>query len=119
MKKEIHGLIATGLRWRAIGTGGRVELQALDRADEHLAGEHLVRAVLQTHGKLAVPAASIKADDDLYKLGLSSLATVNVMLELESRLDTAIPDEALTRATFQTIAALSALVRSLGHRDGA
>ncbi len=82
-----------------------------------MAAEHLVREILQTHGKLAVAAGSIAADADLYKLGLSSLATVNVMLALESRLDAAIPDEALTRATFQTSAALTALVRSLGDRD--
>lgn len=90
-----------------------MKLQGPDRTDESL-----VREILQSHGKLAVPAGSVKDTDDLYKLGLSSLATVNVMLELETRLGAAIPDEALTRATFQTIAALTALVRSLDKAAG-
>ncbi|MGU3492408.1 acyl carrier protein [Xanthobacteraceae bacterium A53D] len=78
--------------------------------------EALVRDVLRQHGKLAASVAGIAADADLYRLGLSSMATVNVMLEIETRLDASIPEEALTRETFRTIAALSALVGSLGEQ---
>lgn len=77
------------------------------------AAETLIRDILRSHGKLAAQITALKDHDDLYQAGFSSLATVNVMLEIENRLGVAIPDEALTRATFQTIAALVALVQRL------
>lgn len=71
--------------------------------------ENQLREILKVQGKVAVAPAAIGPDDDLY--GLSSLATVNVMLEIEARFDIAFPDDALTRATFQTLGGLAALVR--------
>ncbi|TDT89597.1 MULTISPECIES: acyl carrier protein [Azorhizobium] len=73
--------------------------------------ENQLREILKVQGKVAVAPAAIGPDDDLYGLGLSSLATVNVMLEIEARFDIAFPDDALTRATFQTLGGLAALVR--------
>ncbi len=81
--------------------------------------ETRVREILQTHGKLMTSATAIEPGADLYKAGLSSLATVNVMLEIENRFGIAIPDEALTRATFQSIAALTALVQRMEEQDAA
>ncbi len=89
-------------------------LQATDRV-----AEQLIRDILATHGKLSVQPATLKATDDLYQVGLSSLATVNVMLEIENRAGVVIPDEALTRATFQTITSLTALLQHLGGQGGA
>lgn len=76
--------------------------------------EDALREIVRTQGKLKVPAARIQLDDDLYKLGMSSLATVNVMLAIETRFDIEIPEKSLNRDTFRTIAALSALVREIG-----
>lgn len=73
--------------------------------------EDELREIVRTQGKLKVPAARIQPDDDLYRLGMSSLATVNVMLAIETRFDIEIPEKALNRETFRTIAALAALVR--------
>lgn len=74
--------------------------------------EDELREIVRTQGKLKVPAARIQLDDDLYRLGMSSLATVNVMLAIETRFDIEIPEKALNRETFRTIAALAALVRA-------
>lgn len=74
--------------------------------------EDELREIVRTQGKLKVPAARIQLDDDLYRLGMSSLATVNVMLAIETRFDIEIPERALNRETFRTIAALAALVRA-------
>lgn len=79
----------------------------------------ILRDIIQAHGKLSVPAASVRPEDDLYQLGLSSLATVNLMLAVEERFGIVIPDEALTRETFQSVAALLALVHGLSGEDGA
>ncbi len=82
-------------------------------SDNSLQIESELLDIIRTQGKVTAPAARIGIEDDLYKLGLSSIATVNVMLEVEARFDIEIPDEALTRETFRTLAALAALVRQL------
>ena len=81
-------------------------------SDNSLQIESELLDIIRTKGKVTAPAARIGNEDDLYKLGLSSLATVNVMLEIEGRFNIEIPDEALTRDTFRTIASLAALVRA-------
>ncbi|GAA4679836.1 acyl carrier protein [Frondihabitans cladoniiphilus] len=72
-----------------------------------------IRSVLDLHGHLTTPATEIGDADDLYKRGLTSHATVNVMLALEEELDLEFPDELLTRDTFASIDALDAAARSL------
>jgi len=78
-----------------------------------------LRQIVRNEGKVTIPAALIGRDDDLYKLGVSSLATVNVMLAIEARFDIEIPDEALTRETFRTIGALADLVLLLAKTAAA
>ncbi len=65
-----------------------------------------LREILQCVGGLSVPAAGLDDNTDLFSAGLSSLATVNVMLAIEQKFDVEIPDELLTRRTFQTLASL-------------
>jgi phosphopantetheine--protein transferase-like protein len=71
-----------------------------------------IRQVLDQHGHLSTPASELSGSDDLYRAGLTSHATVNVMLALEEELDLEFPDELLTRATFSSIDALEAAARS-------
>lgn len=72
-----------------------------------------IRQVLAKHGKLAVDATTLGTDDDLFEAGLSSHASVNVMLALEDEYDIEFPDEALKKATFATIDNLAAVVAKL------
>lgn len=72
-----------------------------------------VRQVLAEHGKLPVDAATIAPDDDLYQLGLTSHASVNVMLGLEDAFDIEFPDHLLRKATFASVAAICAAVAEL------
>jgi acyl carrier protein len=72
-----------------------------------------VRTVLAEHGRLDVPAADLAADDDLYAAGLTSHASVNVMLAIEEQYDIELPEELLTKETFGSIAALSRAVADL------
>lgn len=53
------------------------------------------------------------ADAVLADLGLASLSTVNLVMELEDRLDIAIPDEILVAETFATAGSLRAAVAEL------
>ena len=72
-----------------------------------------IRAILDRLGCLSKPAAEIGADQDLYAQGLSSLATVNLMLTLESEFDVEFPDTALSRKTFGSIRSLSDTISGL------
>ncbi len=72
-----------------------------------------LRGILKSFGGLSVPVDRLEEEADLFAAGLSSLATVNVMLALEQRFMIEIPDEFLTRRTFQTIASLRRTVNAL------
>ncbi len=72
-----------------------------------------IRLVLNEGGTLPVDATSLKDTDDLYAVGLTSHATVNLMLGLEERFDVEFPDRLLRRRTFESIAAISAAVTEL------
>lgn len=72
-----------------------------------------IRAVLNEGGTLPVDATTLGDGDDLYGVGLTSHATVNLMLGLEERFDVEFPDRLLRRRTFESIAAISAAVTEL------
>ncbi|MCJ1712565.1 acyl carrier protein [Curtobacterium sp. VKM Ac-2922] len=65
--------------------------------------ERAVRQALADHGRLTVDAAEVAPTADLYTLGLTSHATVNVMLAVENDLDAEFPDSVLNRATFASV----------------
>jgi acyl carrier protein len=69
-----------------------------------------IRAVLAAHGRLGVDAANLSARDDLYSAGMTSLASVNVMLALEGEFDIEFPDHMLNRSVFSSVAAIEAAV---------
>jgi acyl carrier protein len=74
----------------------------------HPATELAVRRALAGHGRLSVDAMDVASIADLYALGLTSHATVNVMLAVEHELDVEFPDAVLNRSTFATIESIAA-----------
>jgi len=72
-----------------------------------------IRTILGEVARLDVPLASLADNDDLYAAGLSSLATVHVMLALENAFDIEIPDQMLTRQLFRSIDSLAAAVETI------
>ncbi|MGO9768581.1 MAG: phosphopantetheine-binding protein [Roseiarcus sp.] len=52
-------------------------------------------------------------DADLQDAGLTSMATVKLMLAIEAAFDVAIPDDALTPENFRSIATIEALLARL------
>src|SRR3954452_8195119 len=65
-----------------------------------------IRDILKNHGRLAVDVDSLSVDADLYQAGMTSHASVNVMLAIEDAFDVEFPDELLTRNVFATIASI-------------
>jgi acyl carrier protein len=74
-----------------------------------------IRAVLAAHGKLGVDPAQLREGDDLYAAGMTSLASVNVMLGLEGEFEIEFPDQMLNRAVFSSVAAIEAAVRKVAR----
>lgn len=72
-----------------------------------------IRRILGQHGRLPVDAAELGDEADLYQAGMTSLASVNVMLALEGEFDVEFPDHMLRRGVFQSIAAIRAAVTEL------
>ena len=75
--------------------------------------EETIREILSETGNLSVPATTIGAGDDLFSYGLTSFATVGVMLAVESAFDVEFPDSLLVRSTFSSIHSLTSAVRDL------
>jgi acyl carrier protein len=72
-----------------------------------------IRNVLREHGRLSVDAAQLKHDADLYEAGLTSHASVSIMLALESEFDIEFPDQMLSRSVFGSVAAIKDAVDTL------
>jgi len=68
--------------------------------------EMAVRTILRKHGRLAVDVVTLNDQSDLFQAGLSSHATVNLMLALEDHFDVEFPERMLHRKTFSSIASI-------------
>jgi acyl carrier protein len=72
-----------------------------------------IRTILKDHGKLSKDVASLADSADLYQAGMTSHASVNVMLALEGEFDVEFPDTMLKRSSFESIAAISSAIDQL------
>jgi acyl carrier protein len=70
--------------------------------------DETIREVLTEHGHLAVDAESIDEHADLFAAGMTSHASVNVMLALEDAFDIEFAESMLRKSTFESIAAIRA-----------
>lgn len=65
-----------------------------------------IRSVLREHGRLNRDVDQLDADTDLYQSGMTSHASVNVMLALEGAFDVEFPDHMLKRSVFSSIGSI-------------
>ena len=72
-----------------------------------------VREIVKEHGRLAVEIESLGDDASLYEAGMTSHASVNVMLALEDTFDVEFPDELLKRSVFESVASISSALAQL------
>ena len=72
-----------------------------------------VRDIVKEHGRLAVDVDSLSDDDSLYEAGMTSHASVNVMLALEDAFDVEFPDEMLTRSVFESVGSITSALAQL------
>ncbi len=79
----------------------------------HAGQVEAIRRILAEHGRLSADAATLAPDADLYRAGMTSHASVNVMLALEGTFDVEFPDHMLTRAVFGSIASIHSAIAEL------
>lgn len=72
-----------------------------------------IRQILREHGRLAVDPGTLEDQRDLYQVGLTSHASVNLMLALEDAFGIEFPERLLRRRTFESLAAIRDAVESL------
>lgn len=75
--------------------------------------EGQVRAILQQHSGLGDSVRGIGAFENLWRMGMTSLASVQVMLALESAFGFEFPDSKLRHATFASISNIIDSVKEL------
>jgi acyl carrier protein len=63
---------------------------------------------------MTVDASEVAVDADLYRCGLTSHATVNVMLGLEDEFDVEFPNHLLRKTTFESIQAIVDALTEIG-----
>lgn len=93
------------------GHGAAVVLDGGQPVQTTLSAE--VRQVLNDHARLPLDANLIDERADLFQAGMSSHASVNVMLALEDTFDIEFPDSMLTRNVFESIASIMLAVAEL------
>jgi acyl carrier protein len=72
-----------------------------------------IRRVLGEHAHLPVTVDRLGDDADLFQAGMSSHASVNLMLALEDAFDVEFPDRMLKRSVFESVATISSAVAEL------
>lgn len=69
--------------------------------------------IVAAHGQLAVDTGALGDGDNLFHAGMTSHASVSVMLALESHFDIEFPEEMLRRSTFESVSSIQAAVGDL------
>lgn len=72
-----------------------------------------IRSILKEHGRLSRDAETLAPESDLYQAGMTSHASVNVMLALEGEFEVEFPDHMLKRNVFNTIDSIRAALDEL------
>jgi acyl carrier protein len=72
-----------------------------------------VRNILKQHAKLPADIAGLADTADLYASGLTSQASVALMLALEGEFEIEFPDALLNRKTIESLAAIRGVVAQL------
>jgi len=72
-----------------------------------------IRQIIEQHGRLPVPVTNLSDQTDLYQAGMTSHASVSVMLALENEFNIEFPDHMLKRSAFESVDAIKTAVETL------
>jgi acyl carrier protein len=72
-----------------------------------------IRKLVSEHTGIETDVASLAEDADLYRAGMSSFASVQLMIGLEEAFDIEFPDTLLNPKTFSSLAAIQAALDTI------
>ncbi|MBP9112712.1 MAG: acyl carrier protein [Polyangiaceae bacterium] len=72
-----------------------------------------LRAIVAEHGRLAVEIGTLTEEADLYAAGMTSHASVNLMLAIEDKFEIEFPERMLKRKSFESLLAIRLCVEEL------
>jgi acyl carrier protein len=72
-----------------------------------------IRQVIKEHGQLSVDIDTLGDDSDLYQAGMTSHASVNVMIALEDNFDVEFLDSMLKRSVFESVSSIAAALEEV------
>lgn len=75
--------------------------------------DETIRRILAEHGRFPVDVTTIDEKDDLFRAGMTSHASVNVMLALEDEFDIEFPESMLRKSTFESVCAIRCALSEL------
>jgi acyl carrier protein len=78
-----------------------------------------IREILGEHARLPLDPSALADNDDLYDAGMTSHASVQVMLALEEGFDIEFPDAMLTRSVFKSIDSIASAIAQLDQAEAA
>ena len=73
-----------------------------------------IREVIKEHASLSVDLDQLADDADLYQAGMTSHASVNVMIALEDTFDVEFLDSMLKRTVFESVNSIAAALGQVG-----
>ena len=76
-----------------------------------------IRGLLAEHARLGADVASLSDTDDLYAAGMTSHASVTVMLACEDQWDVEFTQQMLKKSTFASVANIRDALAELGVDD--
>jgi acyl carrier protein len=78
-----------------------------------------IRRAIADHARIPTDISAVSDDADLYQAGMTSQASVNVMLAIEDAFDIEFPDRMLKRSVFASIDAIASALTELQREAAA
>ena len=72
-----------------------------------------IRTILKAHSRIGAAVDTLGNDANLFNAGMTSLASVDVILALEEAFGIEFADHMMHRRTFESISAIAAAINSL------
>ena len=104
---------------RDVATPGRGPDADPTRRTESRIMRDRIREILRTHAHVVVGPDQLSDDADLYQAGLTSHASVNLMLALEDEFEVEVPESFLLRRTFESVSAIEDALQKIGATSNA
>ena len=72
-----------------------------------------IRQIIKDHAGLGLAFEKVSYSTDLYRAGMTSYASVALMIALETEFDLEFPDAMLSRSVFESIDSIASAIESL------